>query len=193
MIITEQGSYSLQEYLEIEVKSQERNEYINGQIIPMTGGTPNHNKIAGNFYAALNFALKRQPYEVFFADQKLWIPQKRISTYPDVMVVAGELEFLEGRRDTITNPLMIVEVLSKSTKNYDRDEKFAAYRTIPSFQEYLLIEQYTMHVEQYSKTDNNRWIFSEYDSSEQIISLESIVFEISLIDIYNKVNFDEQE
>ncbi len=87
------------------------------------------------------------------------------------MVVTGELEFLEGRRDTITNPLMIVEVLSKSTKNYDRDEKFAAYRTIPNFQEYLLIEQYTMHVEQYSKTDNNRWTFSEYEDSEQIISV----------------------
>ena len=193
MIITEQRSYTLQEYLEIEVKSQERNEYIDGQIIQMTGGTPNHNRIAGNFYAALNFALKRQPYEVFFADQKLWIPQKRINTYPDVMVVAGELEFLEGRRDTITNPLMIAEVLSKSTKNYDRDEKFAAYRTIPNFREYLLIEQYTMHVEQYSKTDNNRWIFSEYEDSEQIISLESIAFEISLIDIYDKVNFNEQE
>ena len=193
MIITEQRSYTLQEYLEIEVKSQERNEYIDGQIIPMTGGTPNHNIIAGNFYAALNFALKRQPYKVFFADQKLWIPQKRINTYPDVMIVAGDLEFLEGRRDTITNPLMIAEVLSKSTKNYDRDEKFAAYRTIPNFREYLLIEQYTMHVEQYSKTDNNRWIFSEYEDSEQIISLESITFEISLIDIYDKVNFNEQE
>jgi len=193
MIITEQRSYTLQEYLEIEVKSQERNEYIDGQIIQMTGGTPNHNRIAGNFYAALNFSLKRQPYEVFFADQKLWIPQKRINTYPDVMVVAGELEFLEGRRDTITNPLMIAEVISKSTKNYDRDEKFAAYRTIPNFREYLLIEQYTMHVEQYSKTDNNRWIFSEYEDSEQIISLESIAFEISLIDIYDKVNFNEQE
>ncbi len=80
MFITEQRSYSLQEYLEIEVESQERNEYIDGQIIPMTGGTPNHNIIAGNFYAALNFTLKRQPYKVFFADQKLWIPQKRINT-----------------------------------------------------------------------------------------------------------------
>jgi Uma2 family endonuclease len=109
------------------------------------------------------------------------------------MVVAGELEFLEGRKHTITNPLMIVKVLSKSTRNYDRDEKFAAYRTIPSFGEYLLIEQYTMHVEQYSKTDNNRWIFSEYEDSEQIVSLESIGFQISLIDIYDKVNFNEQE
>lgn len=192
MIIAERY-YSPSEYLEIEVKSEERHEYINGQIIPMTGGTPNHNKITGNFYAALNFALKRQPYDVFVTDQRLWIPQKRINTYPDVMVVAGELEFQEGRKDTLTNPIMIAEVLSKSTKSYDRDEKFAAYRTIPSFQEYLLIDQYTMHVEQYSKTDNNRWIFTEYEDADVTISLASVSFEISLADIYDKVDFDTQD
>lgn len=192
MIIAERY-YSPEEYLEIEVKSEERHEYINGQIIPMTGGTPNHNKITGNFYAALNFALKRQPLQVFVTDQRLWIPQKRINTYPDVMVVAGELEFKEGRKDTLTNPIMIAEVLSKSTKSYDRDEKFAAYRTIPSFQEYLLIDQYTMHVEQYSKTDNNRWIFTEYEDADVTISLTSITFEISLFDIYDKVDFDAQD
>ncbi|MBD2608695.1 Uma2 family endonuclease [Scytonema hofmannii FACHB-248] len=192
MIIAERY-YSPEEYLEIEVKSEERHEYINGQIIPMTGGTPNHNQIAGNFYAALNFALKRQPYRVFVTDQRLWIPQKRINTYPDVMVIAGELEFQEGRKDTLTNPIMIGEVLSKSTKSYDRDEKFAAYRTIGSFQEYLLIDQYTMHVEQYSKTDNNRWIFTEFEDADVTISLASISFEISLADIYDKVDFDVQD
>lgn len=192
MIIAERY-YSPEEYLEIEVKSEERHEYINGQIIPMTGGTPNHNQIALNLSGTLNFALKRQPLRVFVTDQRLWIPQKRINTYPDVMVVAGELEFQEGRKDTLTNPIMIAEVLSKSTKSYDRDEKFAAYRTIPSFQEYLLIDQYTMHVEQYSKTDNNRWIFTEYEDADVTISLASISFEISLADIYDKVDFDAQD
>src|SRR4028118_1329739 len=139
--------YTPEEYLEFEVNSEERHEYINGEIVLMTGGTPNHNQIAGNFYAALNFALKRQPYRVFVTDQRLWIPKKRIYTYPDVMVVQGELQFQEGRTDTITNPVMIAEVLSKSTAGYDRGDKFAAYRTIPSFQEHVLIEQYTMHVE----------------------------------------------
>ena len=192
MIIAERY-YSPEEYLEIEVKSEERHEYINGQIIPMTGGTPNHNQIALNLSGTLNFALKRQPLRVFVTDQRLWIHQKRINTYPDVMVVAGELQFQEGKKDTLTNPIMIAEVLSKSTKSYDRDEKFAAYRTIPSFQEYLLIDQYTMHVEQYSKTDNNRWIFTEYEDADVTISLASITFEISLFDIYDKVDFDAQD
>lgn len=192
MIIAERY-YSPEEYLEIEVKSEDRHEYINGQIIPMTGGTPNHNQIALNLSGTLNFAFKRQPYHVFVTDQRLWIPQKRINTYPDVMVVAGELQFQEGRKDTLTNPIMIAEVLSKSTKSYDRDEKFAAYRTISDFQEYLLIDQYTMHVEQYSKTDNNRWIFTEYEDADVTISLASISFEISLADIYDKVDFEAQD
>ncbi len=192
MIAAEQRYYSPEEYLELEVNSESRHEYIDGQIIPMTGGTPNHNQIALNLSGALNFALKRQPYRVFVTDQRLWIPKKRIHTYPDVMVVQGQLEFQAGRRDTITNPLMIAEVLSKSTKSYDRDEKFAAYRTIPSFQEYLLIDQYKLHVEQYAKTDNNRWIFTEYEDENETISLASVPFEIVLADIYDKVDFEDE-
>lgn len=193
MIITEQRYYSPTEYLELEVNSEERHEYIDGQIIPMTGGTPNHNQIALNLSGALNFALKRQPYRVFVTDQRLWIPKKRIYTYPDVMVLNTPLEFAEGRTDTITNPKAIAEVLSKSTKSYDRDEKFAAYRTIPSFQEYILIDQYTMHVEQYCKTDNNKWIFSEYEDGDVTLSLASVPFQILLTDIYDKVDFNVEK
>ncbi|NJL09720.1 MAG: Uma2 family endonuclease [Calothrix sp. SM1_7_51] len=192
-IAQEQRYYSPEEYLEMEVNSEERHEYINGEIIPMTGGTPNHNQITGNLYAALNFTLKRQPYRVFVVDQRLWIPKKRINTYPDVMVVATPLELQEGRRDTVINPLMIAEVLSKSTKSYDKDDKFAAYRTINSFKEYLLIDQYAMRVEQYSKTDDNRWIFSEYEDEDTTITLTSIPFEFSVADIYDNVDFSTED
>ncbi len=187
---TEKKLYTPEEYLEFEVNSEERHEYINGEIIPMTGGTPNHNQITGNFHAELNLALKRQPYRTFVAEQRLWIPEKRIHTYPDVMVVQGELQLEEGRRDTITNPLMIAEVLSKSTRSYDKDGKFAAYRSIPSFQEYLLIDQYEMHVEQYFKNDENSWTFSEYDDAKVTIYLKSLSFQFTLADIYDKVDFE---
>jgi Uma2 family endonuclease len=190
--VDETKYYTSEEYLELEVNSQERHEYIDGEIIVMTGGTPNHNKIAGNFYAALNFALKRQPYQVFVTDQRLWIPEKGIYTYPDVMVVDGELQLQEGRKDTITNPLIIAEVLSNSTKSYDKDDKFAAYRTIPTFQEYILIDQYKVHIEQYFKTDKKRWTFVEYDDFNETISLNSINFEIAIADIYDKVNFKQE-
>jgi Uma2 family endonuclease len=185
--------YSPEEYLELEVNSEIRHEYINGLIIPMTGGTPNHNQLAGNFYAELNFALKRQPYQVFVTDQRLWIPDKKIHTYPDVMVVKTPLIYEEGRKDTLVNPVMIAEVLSKSTSSKDRDEKFAAYRTIPTLQEYILIDQYTMHVEQYFKTDNNKWIFSEFTDAEESLNLASIPCQLLLADIYDKVDFNAEE
>ncbi|MDJ0675966.1 MAG: Uma2 family endonuclease [Calothrix sp. MO_167.B42] len=185
--------YTPEEYLEYEVTSPERHEYINGEVVPMTGGTPNHNQIALNFSGTLNFALKRQPYRVFVTDQRLWIPKQGIYTYPDVMVVQGELQLQQGRRDTITNPLMIAEILSASTRSYDKDQKFAAYRTIASFQEYILIDQYTMQVEQYFKTGNNSWTFSEYGGSDTKISLNSFTFEIDLADIYDKVEFAQVE
>ena len=106
----EKEYYTPEEYLEFEVNSEERHEYINGEVICVAGGTPNHSRITLDFGSVLNFRLKRQPYDVFVTDQRLWIPKKRIYTYPDVMVVQGELQLQEGRKDTITNPLIIVEV-----------------------------------------------------------------------------------
>ncbi len=184
--------YTPEEYLEFEINSPERHEYIDGEIIPMTGGLPNHNRLVLNLASALNFALRQQAYDVFVTDQRLWIPKQRIHTYPDIMVVEGALQLQTGRRDTITNPLLIVEVLSKSTQIYDQRKKFKFYRTIPSFQEYMLIDQYSIHVEQYYKTESNQWIFSEKDGEESILKFNKIPFEIVLGDIYNKVDFDAE-
>lgn len=185
-----QKTYTIAEYLELEVNSDTRHEYINGEMIPMTGGTPEHNEIASILNAALRVSLKGQPYSIFVADQRLWIPERSLYTYPDVMVAPRPLERQAGRNDTITSPVMIAEVLSKATKNYDRDEKFSAYRTIPTFQEYLLIDQYTIHVEQYFKTDPQRWIFTEYNDPESTITLSSIPFEMHLADLYETIEFD---
>ena len=99
----------------------------------MTGGTPDHNDIAGNLYILLKLALKGKAYRTFYVDQRLWIPAVNLYTYPDVMVLQKPIELQTERKDTVINPCFIVEVLSKSTQNYDRSEKFAAYRTIPSF------------------------------------------------------------
>ena len=118
----------------------------------MTGRSPNHNDIAGNFQAHLKFALKGQNYKVFIGDLRLSIPRYHLYTYPDVIVIQGEPVLLDERTDTIINPLMIVEVLSKITKNYGRGDKFDYYRSIPEFLEYILIDQYKVYVEQFVKT-----------------------------------------
>ncbi|MDZ7961808.1 MAG: Uma2 family endonuclease [Aulosira sp. DedQUE10] len=189
MQVTQQRYYTPEEYLELEEAAEYKSEYIDGHIIPMAGGKINHNRISGNFYAVLNFAFKQQEYEVFNSDMRLWIPQKRIYTYPDVMVITGEPEFFNNRLDIIVNPQVIVEVLSQSTKAYDREGKFQAYRTIPSFQEYLLIDQTRIHVEQFSKTGKKQWVLREYDEEDEAIALVTVPFTISLSDLYNKVNF----
>jgi Uma2 family endonuclease len=181
--------YSPEEYLDLEVQSDIRHEFRDGEIIQMTGGTPNHNQIAGNIYVLLNLAFRGKPYRVFFSDQRLWIPEQQLYAYPDVIVIQGELEFQEGRKDTITNPLLIVEVLSKSTQTYDRGDKFAAYRTIPSFQEYLLVDQYGSSIEHYLKASPKKWSFQEYDQTDTVVKLETIGLEIAIAEIYDKVTF----
>jgi Uma2 family endonuclease len=186
----EKRFYTPDEYFEFEINSDIRHEYINGAIILMTGGTPEHNEIASILNAALRVSLKGKPYSIFVADQRLWIPDRNLYTYPDVMVATRPLERQVGRNDTITNPIMIAEVLSQSTKSYDRDEKFAAYRTIATFQEYLLIDQYTPHVEQYSRTESQKWILSEYNGLEASIALKSIPVEILLADLYEGFEFE---
>jgi Uma2 family endonuclease len=192
MQATQTRHYTPEEYLAIEEFSEFKNEYIDGQIIPMTGGSTNHNKLAGNLYAALNFAFRQQDYEVFIGDVRLWIPERRIFTYPDVMIIAGEPEYLKNRTDTIINPVVIIEVLSKSTQAYDRGEKLNAYRTIPTFQEYLLIDQTRIHVEQSYITGKKQGWFREYDDEDNSIALAAIPFEISLVDLYSKVKFETE-
>jgi Uma2 family endonuclease len=186
-------TYSPEEYLELEIPSVDKHEYIDGEIRLMPGGMPNHNRIIGNLCAALNFAFKGKPYEAFVTDQRLWIPRKRIYTYPDIMIVKGELQLQEGRKDNITNPLVIIEVLSKSTQNYDKGDKFTAYRSIPTFQEYVLIDQYSQHIEHYVKTEQRKWIFQEYDEADSTLTFASLPFEILIADLYDKVKFESAE
>jgi Uma2 family endonuclease len=185
--------YSPEAYLEMEVQSEIRHEFRGGEIIPMTGGLPNHNQIAGNIYAVLNFAFRGKPYRAFVTDQRLWIPRQQIYTYPDVMVIEGELQLQTGRKDTVMNPLLIVEVLSTSTQNYDRGNKFLAYRTIPSFQEYILVDQYSQCIEHYVKVNLKQWTFQEYDETDTVVKLSVMNLELAIADIYDKVTFEPEE
>jgi Uma2 family endonuclease len=188
---TKKRIYTSEEYLELEIASETRNEYRNGEIIPMTGGTPNHNELSGNLMVTLKTVLKGKPYRVFIADQRLWIPAVNLHTYPDIMVVSKPIELQTGRKDTVTNPCFIAEVLSKSTQNYDRSEKFVAYRTIPSFGEYLLISQYSVRVEHHVKTAPDRWLLSEYTDPNTILTLSSFDLQLSIADLYENIEFED--
>jgi Uma2 family endonuclease len=187
--VTETKTYKAEEYLTLEVEAETRNEYRNGEIVPMTGGTPTHNKLNSNLNALLWLGLKGKPYDLFITDQRLWIPERNSYTYPDVMVIPRPIALQPGRKDTVINPILIVEVLSDSTEAYDRGGKFEAYRTIATFQEYLLIDQSEHHVEQYVKQSANQWLFTEHSGQDARIALASIPVEITLMDLYENVEF----
>ncbi len=190
---TKSNYYTPEEYLALEEQAEYKSEYHDGEIIPMTGGTTNHNEIAGNLYATLKFRLRKKPYKVYIGDVRLWIPRHRVYTYPDVMVIKDEPIYADKGTTTVTNPLLIIEVLSKSTQNYDQGEKFNYYRSIPEMQEYILVSQNNFNVMQYSKTKDNKWLLSEYEAEEAVIEFSSIDFKIELTEIYTGVDFSEIE
>jgi Uma2 family endonuclease len=185
--------YSPDEYRELEETAEFRNEYRDGEIVKMSGGSINHSQIIGNIYAFLKSALRGKKARPFMSDLRLWIPRYRRGTYPDVMVVEGELVCTEGRKDEILNPVLIVEVLSKSTKDFDREDKFRFYRSIPEFREYVLVNQSEFLVAQYIKTESNEWLFREYEGESAIVSFASLEVQMSMLDIYELVVFETQE
>ncbi|MBE9054586.1 Uma2 family endonuclease [Sphaerospermopsis sp. LEGE 08334] len=188
---TQTRTYTPEEYLELEEKAEYKNEYRDGEIIPMAGGTTNHNKIALNFAAALKYGLKNQNYDVYIGDVRLWIPRYRQYTYPDVMLIKGEPIYQNANTTTVMNPLLIAEVLSKSTSNYDQSDKFLYYRSIPEFKEYILINQYQYHVMHYVKTDDGKWIFTELESESDTLTLQNLDFQIDFQNLYEQVDFQK--
>jgi Uma2 family endonuclease len=179
-----------EEYLEQEVKAEFRSEYRDGEVLPMPGGTKNHHRLGRNFCNDFNNTFEDGPYEAFMTDMRLWIPTYKLFTYPDVLIFQGEPPLLEGRKDTLLDPLVIVEVLSDSTELYDRIDKFKMYRSLASLQEYILISQYRMRVEQYALNNQGNWVFRDYEGTESVLKLVSVPFEIKLSQLYRKVIFE---
>ena len=179
-------SYTAEQYLALEVDSDIRSEFRDGEIVEMTGRTPDHNRLSSALNALLWLSLRKQPYSVFVTNQRLWIPAANLYTYPDVMVIADPVGLQPGRKD---NPILIAETLSTSTEGYDRGDKFAHYRTIETFQEYVLINQYQLRVEHYVKQGEHQWLFTEYSGLETSFKLSAVPVEIALADLYEAVEF----
>ncbi len=184
---------SIEEYLTLEDSAESRSEYRNGEIVPMTGGSINHNQIIINLIIALGVALRQQDYLVYTSDLRLWIPRYREYTYPDILIIKDEPIFQEGRTDTVINPSIIFEILSKSTSSRDRGDKFTYYRSILEFQEYILIDQYQFHIEQLSKTSEGNWLFKESDDEDGVLTLASANCQIPHRQIYERVNFNQKD
>lgn len=178
--------FSVEQYLEIERRSETKSEYLNGVIFAMTGASRLHNLITGNVFASFHAQLRGRDCEPYTNDMRVRIPDMDLFTYPDVVVVCGRPEFDDAEMDTLLNPTLIVEVLSKSTEDYDRGTKFAYYRTLPSLSEYVLIAQDKVHVEHFVRQGSDGWLLTETDRIEDTIELPSIGCRLTLADIYDR-------
>jgi Uma2 family endonuclease len=177
------------EYFAMEEAAEYKNEYYQGEIFAMSGASFNHNVISGNTFAMLHYLLGDSDCIVFGSDMKIEVDKESHYTYPDVSIVCGEIEFVENRNDIITNPLVIFEILSESTKDYDRGSKFTAYRNIASLKDYILIDQYTCHVEYFYKNNMEQWTLREFKHMDDVFKVHSVAVELSLKKIYNRVKW----
>jgi Uma2 family endonuclease len=179
--------FTPEEYLNFERKSDVRHEYIDGEIFEMAGTTRNHNRISTNVLRLLDNLLLERECNVYSSDMRVKITSTEKYTYPDVVAIYGEEQFEDETEDTLVNPQLIIEVLSKSTEAYDRGAKFEYYQTIESFREYVLITQEPFRVEQFVRKHENEWTYFEFRKPEDIVNLNSIDCQISLQDIYHKI------
>jgi Uma2 family endonuclease len=167
-----------------------KSEFYSGQIIRKSNTVLKHNLITGNISTSIKYVIKQnqRKYLVFNSNQKTYIPNKNIAVYPDALVISEKPEYWNNRKDLITNPLVVVEVLSKSTRAYDKGEKFMHYRTLPSFKEYVLIDQDEKRVELWFRSKENTWEITTVEGIDATIYLNAVGVSISMSDIYENID-----
>jgi Uma2 family endonuclease len=186
-----QKRFTPEEYLALERKTPLKSEYFNGEIFAMGGASPSHVLIVSNIVSDLSRQLKKRPCTVYASDLRVKVAPTGLYTYPDVVVVCGKALFDDDQKDTLLNPTLIVEVLSESTKDYDRGGKFEHYRAVESFKEYVLVAQDKHHVEHFVRQPDRRWLLSETNRIEDTLDLTSIGCRLALAEVYDKVEMAE--
>jgi Uma2 family endonuclease len=185
--------YTPAEYLERERKAECKSAYLAGRIYAMSGATRRHNLIATNMVREIGVQLKGRPCEVYGSDMRVRVDESGLYTYPDVTVVCGTPRFEDAQEDTLLNPTVLVEVLSRTTEAYDRGDKFAHYRTLDSLTDYVPIAQTKPRIERYTRQPDGRWLLTEVTDLQGAVHLDSIDCTLSLAEIYAKVTFPTGE
>ena len=177
------------EYLELERRAECRNEFFDGEIFNMSGGTPLHSQIATNLAREFGNKLKARPCVPYNSDLRLKVEATGLLTYADLSVVCGPLQFAAGTEDTVVNPTVIVDVLSGSTEAYDRGKKFEHYRQMPSLRQYLLVSQTEPRIEQFIRQESGQWLLRETAGVGATLALQSLEIKIFLAEVFAAVEF----
>jgi len=184
---------TVEEYLRIERTSLRKSEYFNGVMTEMTGVSREHNLIVTNVLALLATQMHDRPYEVYPSEMRVKVSSTGLYTYPDVIVADAEPAFEDRELDTFLNPIILVEVLSKSTESYDRGRKFSHYQKIQSLHEYVLVSQYEFRVEQFVRQADGKWLYTDTTDPNGHVVFESIACRVSMEGLYHRVNFSKEE
>jgi len=177
--------FSQEEYLQWEKDTDSKHEFFRGEIFAMSGASRRHNKLFSNLFIEIGVRLKGKPCQPYGSDMRIHIPQNTLYTYPDISIICGEPIMSETDQDSIIEPKVIIEILSRSTKNYDRGDKFKLYRDIPSLKEYLLVDSDSISIEAFRINDKGNWELEEIKSAGGLLNIPSVGVEIPLTDIYN--------
>lgn len=175
---------SIQEYLEMENASPEKHEYYKGEVFAMSGAKVPHVIINGNILTALKQKLKGNPCKPFGNGMRIHIEANTLFTYPDISIVCGDIITLNNDEYNVLNPSVLIEVLSKTTRNYDRGEKFKLYRDIPALKEYVLVDSETVNIEIFRLNENHHWELEEYNNTVESFEIHTINTSLSFAEVY---------
>lgn len=185
--------YTLEEYFDLEMRSEERYEYFNGEVFCMSGGTPAHDRINMNMIVDLSNKLRGGSCLLFSSNVRVKVPAAPPYRYPDLTATCAAPIYEQiGGIDSITNPQLIVEVLSMSTEAYDRGDKFTEYKSVESFREYLLVAQHRPHITHYVKDSSGEWSYKEINGMDASLRIATLDCELHLRDVYENVEFIPQ-
>ncbi|MHB0935386.1 MAG: Uma2 family endonuclease [Armatimonadota bacterium] len=190
MSATPEQGLTIDEYTAIEESSETKHEFLEGNVYEMTDFSLAHNLIAVNVIGILHQQLRGKSCQIYPSNQRLKVEATGFYTYADASVVCGPAQFADAPKHTMTNPTVLIEILSPSTESYDRGKKFQHYRKMESLRAYLLIAQDSMHVELYTRQEQNRWLLVEFTEQDAMVPLDAIGCTLAVKDIYEDVEFD---
>jgi len=181
---------SPEEYLEQEMAAVEKHEYYRGEVFGMSGASREHNEIYSNIFTDIGSKLKGKGCKPYGSDFRVHIPKNTLYTYPDIIIICGDPELIDEKFGTVTNPSVIFELLSHSSRNYDKGEKFTLYRDIGSLKEYILVDTERIHVEKHIRREDNSWVLTDYRSLDEFFTIETVQVSLLLKDVYDGVTFE---
>jgi len=176
-------------YLDLERKADFKSEFFDGEMFAMAGGSPAHSLIATNLAGEFRDKLKGRPCVPYNSDLRLKVEHTGLYTYPDLSVICGPLRFADAGQDTVTNPSLLVEVLSDSTESYDRGAKFHNYVQIPTLRACLLVSQHEPRIEQFTRQENGPWLWHEVAGLDATLEIPALQMTIALAEVFANVPF----